>query len=116
MNKCPSKACACAVLSAWLLLSLIALVVTVYLYLKPFLQVVRYSRTECVVRNAFYRSQFICECGDVNCNSSYPCFMVQVSLDVSGHRDTLVPLFADIHQQRVVMQTSRQEQEKVCHC
>ena len=39
--------------------------------------------------------------------------MVQVSLDVSGHRDTLVPLFADIHQQRVVMQTSRQEQEKV---
>ena len=39
--------------------------------------------------------------------------MVQVSLNVDGQRDTIVPLFVDIDQQRAVMQTAGQEQEQV---
>jgi hypothetical protein len=108
----PSKACLCATLTAWILLALLCLVATSIVYLKPFLRVISYRSTNCLVQNIFYTTQYVCSCGE-ECNSYYPCFMVHVSINVSSSRAWTVMLYTDTEQQFTVTHSSRKRRENV---
>ena len=111
-QKCPSKACVCASITVWVVVSLLVLTSTVVVYLRPFLTTLRYSSAICTVQNTFYVMQYICSCGR-DCQSSYPCFMVQVTINNTDKQE-VIPLYIDDIQQRVVLESSGLEQEKVC--
>ena len=114
MVKICSKSCLFASISVWIILSVFALIATSIVYLRPYIQAIRFTEAQCKVRNTFYRKQFVCACGD-NCFSIYPCFMVQVSLMTSDvtQRDVIMPLFLDIEQLTSVTEAKAIQREMV---
>ena len=108
-----SKACVCASVTTWVLVSIVILTVTVVIYLRPIMQVLRYAKTTCRIDKDFYAMQYKCKCGGSDCSSFYPCYMVHVSFYKSGTEISPVPLYADDIQQRQVLAASGNLRESV---
>ncbi|KAK2157207.1 hypothetical protein NP493_1867g00003 [Ridgeia piscesae] len=109
-HKRPTKACMCAIITAWTVIALCSLVITSLLNLGPYIQEWRYRRTSCDVLSTFYTTQYVCTCG-VHCQSTYPCFFVHVTFtDGRGVRAS-VGLYTDTTQQKSVIDVATEHQE-----
>lgn len=106
MPKCLSKAYACASMSLWVGISAVTLLVTIVIYLKPFMQVIRYAKTSCRIQNTYYLKQYMCKCPGAACHSVYPCYIVYVTFNHSGEGMLPVPLYRDDVQKRFVEESS----------
>lgn len=114
MSKCPSKACICSALTVWIFVSVCAIIVSSVMYLKPFFKVIRFRETTCEVENTFFTTQYVCPCdGHGHECPSYPCFLVQVSLNFTDGQLWVVTLYVDDDQQAAVLDASDDRQEKV---
>lgn len=115
MSKCATKACICALLTLWIFTACCCFIATSVVYLGPFLKVVKYKRTTCVVESSFYSTQYVCPCtsgptGSKQHCPSYPCLLVHVSVQLRRHV-AVVPLFVDDRQQAAVYDANTDEPE-----